>query len=195
MAINSKEKIQDAAIELLFLQGKFYSSSYDIADLAGVKRPLVYYYFKSINDLILSIMIKTREERDQLITNILNGDLEFHKKLEVIFEIHQEHTIKYPFRQVYIATHSNIFQNIESFQQTDKNTLQILLELFENEENNKKMKIKDPYQALILLVSFLNYPLLMISSGPQLLKISKDEYIKILNKRKATFLKTILNDN
>ena len=49
--LNSRELIKKSAIDLFFVKGEFNTTSQDIADLAGVKRPLIYYYFNSVEDL------------------------------------------------------------------------------------------------------------------------------------------------
>lgn len=192
--MNSLEKIKKSAIELLFVKGKFDSTSNDIADFAGVKRPLIYYYFKSVDQLLLTIIRETRTERDNLITEVLDGDEELSNKIRSIFEIHQKYTLKFPFRQVYVATHQNIELNEQIEKNIDFVTLKKLLRLFESGIKNNQIKIEDSRQILLLFVAFLNYPILMNSMGPKLLGISNIEYQKVLDNRKEAFIRLIIQE-
>lgn len=190
---NSKELIIKAAIELYFVKGKFDITSKDIADFAGIKRPLIYYYFNSIEELMLKVVTETNSERDLLIHNVLNEDSKLDEKLEKIFDLHLTHTIKYPFRQMYLATHSNLFQSTEIKQSLDYKNFMKILELFQNSIDRNQTKIKDAKQAMVLFLSYLNYPLLMMSWGAEVLATSKEEYVTLLNERKKTFINLLFN--
>ena len=184
----TKELIKKSAIELFFLKGKFDANSKDIADLAGVKRPLIYYYFNSVDDLMLTVIIETNSERDRLINNVLNEDSELVIKLDKIFDLHLKYTINYPFRQVYIATHVNLNQSNDFMQSLDYKNYMKLNQLFKNAIDSNLIRVKDPIQAIILFLSYLNYPIIMASWGKIILSNSELEYIEVLKNRKKTFL-------
>ena len=190
----SKELIKKSAIDLLFVEGKFNSTSQEIADNAGVKRPLIYYYFKSIEDLILVVLEDTKTERDLMIFDVLNEEAEVSEKLNKIFDLHLKMTIKYPFRQVYIATHPNLTKANGFIQSLDYKNIMKLIELFREAISRNQLRIKDPKQALLLLFSYLNYPLLMISLGSKVLATSTEEYINLLNERKEVFINLLFNE-
>lgn len=190
----SKELIKKSAIDLLFVEGKFNSTSQEIADNAGVKRPLIYYYFKSIEDLILVVLEETKSERDLMIFDVLNEEAEVAEKLKKIFDLHLKMTIKYPFRQVYIATHPNLTKANGFIQSLDYKNIMKLIELFREAIARNQLRIKDPKQALLLLFSYLNYPLLMISLGSKVLATSTEEYINLLNERKEVFINLLFNE-
>ena len=191
---DSKELIKESAINLLFVEGKFDTTSEDIADLAGVKRPLIYYYFKSVEELIVVILEESKTERDQLIFDVLNEDSTLNEKLDKIFDLHLTYTTKYPFRQVYIATHSNLSNSANFLQSIDYQNILMLQSLFEKGIKENLLRIKDSKQAVLLLLSFLNYPLLMRSLGAKVLTTSFDEYQKLLTERKTTFINLLFND-
>lgn len=191
---DSKELIKESAINLLFVEGKFDTTSEDIADLAGVKRPLIYYYFKSVEELIVVILEESKTERDQLIFDVLNEDSTLNEKLDKIFDLHLTYTTKYPFRQVYIATHSNLSNSAKFLQSIDYQNIIRLQSLFEEGIKENLLRIKDSKQAVLLLLSFLNYPLLMRSLGAKVLTTSFDEYQKLLTERKTTFINLLFND-
>ena len=191
---DSKELIKESAINLLFVEGKFDTTSEDIADLAGVKRPLIYYYFKSVEELIVVILEESKTERDQLIFDVLNEDSTLNEKLDKIFDLHLTYTTKYPFRQVYIATHSNLSNSANFLQSIDYQNILMLQSLFEKGIKENLLRIKDSKQAVLLLLSFLNYPLLMRSLGAKVLTTSFEEYKKLLTERKTTFINLLFND-
>ena len=191
---DSKELIKESAINLLFVEGKFDTTSEDIADLAGVKRPLIYYYFKSVEELIVVILEESKTERDQLIFDVLIEDSTLNEKLDKIFDLHLTYTTKYPFRQVYIATHSNLSNSANFLQSIDYQNILMLQSLFEKGIKENLLRIKDSKQAVLLLLSFLNYPLLMRSLGAKVLTTSFDEYQKLLTERKTTFINLLFND-
>jgi len=191
--LNSRELIKKSAIDLFFVKGEFNTTSQDIADLAGVKRPLIYYYFNSVEDLMLEVLVETNSERDQLIHDVLNEDSELVEKLDKIFDLHLTYTIKFPFRQLYLATHASLNLSNELKQSLDYKNYIKIIDLFQHAIDCNQIHIKDSKQAFVLLVSYLNYPLLLKSWGAYMLTASVDEYTNLLNERKHTFINLLFN--
>lgn len=187
----TKDKIKKAAIQLLFVKGKFRSNSEDIADYAKINRPLIYYYFKNVDELIQTILKDTLDQRDQKILEILNREIKLSKKIDLLFDIHLKYTIKYPFRQIYIWTDKKNMAHNKDINYLNDLVIQRLKHLFDEEIKNNNLKLNSSIQAILLLSSYLNYPLLLISLGPRLLKFSKVEYTNQLKERKSTFINLI----
>lgn len=192
--VKTIDKIKNAAIELLFVRGEFQSNSEKIADYAKVRRPLIYYYFNSVEDLIDTIITETRIQRDQKILDILASEAELSEKIGDLFDVHLEQTIKYPFRQIYISTHKKELKTSKTIIDPDEIVIQKLKHLFDKELNKNNLRLNSSNQAILLLASYLNYPLLMISLGPRALELSKVEYINLLKERKSIFISLVFKN-
>ncbi len=63
MATDSREKIMQAALEALRTKGFAGTSARTIAALAGVNAGLIFYYFPSLDELLLAALRESSEER------------------------------------------------------------------------------------------------------------------------------------
>lgn len=190
--INTKNLIKNAAIDLLFKQGKFNTNSEALAKYIGIKRPLIYYYFEDYESLINEIIYDTKSKRDHLFYEIIFSQIDFKKKLDNLITMHLELSFQYPFRQIYIFTNKLTVSNFNKTNSLEFETIQKFKELIDNEIKNGALNYLDSNLFIIDFFSLINYPLLISPIAPNLLNISLEKYQNIIQSRKNHILNFLL---
>ena len=186
--MDSRARILDAVSELIFVKGNFRATSKEIAEHAGVERPLIYYYFKNVENLIKEALLKTRVDRDTKILEILNIEIDFKSKIEKLIDIHFEETSRFPFRQIFIVTNRKYLSKDSSHTPADKIIIEKLKTSLRNEIANNAFKNISEEHFIINLNALLNYPLLVKNIAPELLGLSEEKYLDLISNRKQIIL-------
>ncbi len=92
MDYKTKDKIIESAIELFSERGFDVVSVDQIANKAGVNKAMVYYYFSSKNDLLLSIIRKSANEFSEIVQNL---DFSAFKSVEESIKYLAEKAVEY----------------------------------------------------------------------------------------------------
>lgn len=185
--------IRKIAKKLFFGEGKFNATTQEIADAAGVNRTLINYYFRSRDNLFNLVfneaLCKEREKSD----SILHSQLSFREKLENFIEDSMTSALQYPYLEIYIVTQIN--------QGSDYKKPVNFEEVFKQLENDLTQEISSgnikpisTVQFVINLASLVSFPTCMRPLLQETLKISIDDYDKILKDRKKVILDTIFNN-
>lgn len=86
--VNKKEKILEAAREVFFKKSFYEATMDDIAQLSGIKKPTIYYYFPSKIDLaseLLEVNVKKIFEKISEIISITNN---IKQRIELIVDFY-----------------------------------------------------------------------------------------------------------
>ncbi|WP_167854687.1 TetR/AcrR family transcriptional regulator [Mangrovimicrobium sediminis] len=78
----------DATERLLRDEGYIAITARNVAEAAGLKTPLVYYYFETMDDLILEVIRKSSARRLKLFVEALGAE----DPLKALWELHRDHT-------------------------------------------------------------------------------------------------------
>lgn len=78
----------DAAERLLRAEGYTAITARKVAEEAGLKMPLVYYYFETMDDLILEVVRKSSTRRMRLFVQAMAAE----DPLKGLWELHRDHT-------------------------------------------------------------------------------------------------------
>jgi len=92
---DTKEQIARAATKIFALQGFDGASIREIADAAGVTKPVLYYYFKNKEDLYIWLI---RDAYDFLLAHlkeIMDGQGDFYQKLKKLHQVYLDISSQY----------------------------------------------------------------------------------------------------
>ena len=158
MNINSdtKDKIKQATKELIFCDGRFNATTEEIAYKAGVSRTIIHYYYRSTEELFLTIFDEALQ--DFLILNevLHNKNLSLREKVSTYIDRTSAILSRYPFRDIYLITHITkslgankigLNENIKDFLNEIKTAIA-----------EKRLNYNEPVAFLIDMISLTTYP-------------------------------------
>ncbi len=76
----TEELIKNTAKKLFFGEGKFNATTQEIADMAGVNRTLINYYFRSRDKLFEIVFSDAQDKEQQRTESIIFSELPFKAK-------------------------------------------------------------------------------------------------------------------
>ena len=186
------EVILDAAKDLFFKQGKIHATTQEIADAAGVNRTLINYYFRSRNAMIDIIFKEAFEEEEKQQETIVLSKLPLREKLENFMDLSFAYAKKYPFMRVFMITYMTQAE-IYDFSVKDQiqEMLPVLFSEIEEEMNEGNLHKMEPIQFILNFISLVYMPIFMRPLLQQWMKLSEEEYDRIIASRKEVILNTI----
>jgi|SRR5690606_25284135 len=189
--------IVDTAKTLFFKEGKFYATTQEIADAAGVNRTLINYYFRSRDALFDLVFMEAKRKQDKKQEIIITSELTVREKIEQFMDLFFEMAKEYPYLEMYLVNHINKHEicEIKNSNHTKK-MLKIFYVELEEEMNKGNLQKMEPVQFVLNLISMLSFPVSMRPLIQQGMDLTDKEYDKILSERKKVILQTIYkNEN
>ena len=194
MSITNKDAteqlIKDTAKRLFFGEGRFNATTQEIADAAGVNRTLINYYFRSRNALFDLVFLDAQEKEQKRSEAIIFSELPFKAKIEEFIDDSFIMAKEYPYMEIYLVTQFNqgcFFKNPEDMERL----LAKFYEEFEVEMNKGTIDKMDPIQFILNMISLISFPISMRPLFQQTMRISDEDYEKILKDRKEIILNTL----
>lgn len=105
--MNTEEKIKRITKHLLFTEGRFGATTQQIAQLAGLDRTAIHYYFRTRSNLIYTIIGEVIKEFPAPSWPDIR-DLPLRKKLERYIGHTVEKSGKYPYLDLYVITQNDL---------------------------------------------------------------------------------------
>jgi len=180
----TEELIKNTAKRLFFGEGKFNATTQEIADAAGVNRTLINYYFRSRDRLFEQIFSDAQDAEQTRTHEIVFSELPFKEKIENFIDDSFIMAKEYPYMEIYLVTQFNqgcYFKNIEEM---DKMMQQFYAEVLDEMEKGTIEKM-EPIQFLLNMVSLISFPIAMRPLFQKTMRISDEEYERILLERKC----------
>lgn len=189
MKDQTEKIIKETAKKMFFAEGRFMATTQEIADEAGVNRTLINYYFRS-RDNLLSIILEEAKMMDMdRYKIILENDSDFKAMISDFIDNTIENSIKYPYLETYIVSqmnHGNLFERVDVTAVTN-----VFFDRLRDEMEKGNIEKMDPIQFLLNMISLVNFPLSNRPLIQQNLKISNQDYKKIIFERKKIILNTL----
>ena len=159
----TQELIKETTKNLFFVKGKFDATTQEIADVAGVNRTLINYYFRSRDNLIQIIFDeaqKVEKEKSEIIMN--------------------------PYLETYIV--SQINKGNCHKRDIEEDELKKLYNDIEQEMERGAIEKMEPIQFVLNMISLLVFPSAIRPLLMENLMISDEEFDKIISERKGIIL-------
>ena len=105
-----------------------------------------------------------------------------------------EQTNEYPYLDSYLVSqmhNGNFLENLVNKSKTNQKELSDFLNNIENEMKAGRLSKMDPLQFVLNLISMISYPLIMRPLLEKTFSLSKKNYTKIMEERKAAIMATI----
>ena len=192
----TEQHIKEAAKQLFFKEGRFKATTQEIADAAGVNRTLVNYYFRS-RDVLFDQVLKDAKDAmtNRLQSSVGEESIPFRVRIERFIDVVMEHSIMYPYLDIYMVSRMNddIKHENDVIADIKKNDdIKMFLKMVEEEMNRGGIEKMQPVQFLLNLMSLLTYPVIIQPLFKKVLQFSDRQYQQMLKERKEIILKTLL---
>lgn len=189
----TEELIKNTAKRLFFGEGKFNATTQEIADAAGVNRTLINYYFRS-RDKLFEIVFKDAQDREQQRTEaIIFSELPFKAKIEEFIDDSFLVAKEYPYMELYLVTQFNQGCYFKDEEGMDR-MLKKFFEEFEVEMIKGTIPKMEPIQFILNMISLISFPIAMRPLFQKTMRLSDNEYEKILSDRKQIIMDTLFNN-
>ena len=186
----TEQLIKDTAKKIFFAEGKLHATTQDIADAAGVNRTLVHYYFRSRKLLFEQVTEEAMDELRHMMTDAFTGTQSFKEKLKKLINVFMDQTIAYPYREMFLITETNRYDTEHAEQVHDTHTKPFLAEI-KAEMDKGNIKAIDPRHFMMNLFALMAYPLLSSRLSKGFMRISDNEYLKLMKQRKQLIFEMI----
>lgn len=186
-------RIKKTAKKLFFGEGKFNATTQEIADAAGVNRTLINYYFRSRDNLFNLVFEEAQLQEKEKSDAILSSNISFREKISQFIEDSMASALEYPYLEIYIVTQLNqgcVFKDPEHFEEmVSRLDKELKIEI-------EKGTIEEipTLQFILNIASLVSFPTCMRPLLKESLKISDEDYNKLLGERKEVILKTIFKN-
>lgn len=182
----TQELIKETTKNLFFVKGKFDATTQEIADVAGVNRTLINYYFRSRDNLIQIIFDEAQKVEKEKSEIIMNSDLPFKEKIGQFIEGSLSTSLQYPYLETYIV--SQINKGNCHKRDIEEDELKKLYNDIEQEMERGAIEKMEPIQFVLNMISLLVFPSAIRTLLMENLMISDEEFDKIISERKGIIL-------
>lgn len=193
-------KIFEAAKEVFIHKGFDGARMQEIADKAGISKALLHYYFRSKENLFLQVLSKAVDNFFPQIILIFNSNQTLFEKIELFLKEHisfLEQNNFLPFFLISELTKNNdkvinIF--VGKFSQLKDNQLQNFVVQVQEEVQKGNIKVIDPIQLLINILSLSVFPFLISPIIKQIFFNNDEKQLNIyMQERKKNVAEFIIN--
>lgn len=181
--ISTEEKILEAAEKVFLQDGYSGSRMQDIADLAGINKALLHYYFRSkdklfeyIFDKKISVMFPSMEE-------LFDKNLDFVELIGLFVEKYIDLLIKNPFLPLFVITTVNKPNSQDFIKKLPIGIQKKLLEAFMKDVSLGKIKPLNPLHFIISVISMCAFPFMAKPVIMQIANASEEDFKTIMQSR------------
>jgi TetR/AcrR family transcriptional regulator len=158
-----------------------------------VNRTLINYYFRSRDNLFNLVFEEAQLQEKEKSDAILSSNISFREKISQFIEDSMASALEYPYLEIYIVTQLNqgcVFKDPEHFEEmVSRLDKELKIEI-------EKGTIEEipTLQFILNIASLVSFPTCMRPLLKESLKISDEDYNKLLGERKEVILKTIFKN-
>ena len=194
----TEQILLETALNLFYKEGRIKATTQEIADVAGINRTLIHYYFKSRNDLVKKVNDLADSRYRQALDKIYLANMPFKPKIRLIIEalisIHKE----YPYLELYLATGMIKLataspHDIKVVRESHIAFSKIVKEA-ENELSTGTIRASSAMHFMTNIISLAVYPFFMRPLQLKLYEISDNKYDEFIEERCDEIMRLLFNE-
>lgn len=193
--LETEEQVLEAAKVVFQEQGFSGARMQEIADVAGINKSMLHYYFRSKDKLFQQVFQDSIRQFFPEIFKVLNSELALVPKVEKLVETYYEMFKEHPHLPRFVIHEMN--QHPERFRKFVKNTGIEIPEVFVNqiqsEIESETMRKIDPREFIINTIGLCVFPLIARPMIETVFDMNEEQYQQFLEQRKKELPKFILN--
>ncbi|MCD6347101.1 MAG: TetR/AcrR family transcriptional regulator [Bacteroidales bacterium] len=184
---NTEELILDAAKRVFLTRGFDGARMQDIADSAGLNKALIYYYFRSKENLYRLVVKEIMEKFFPALFEVFYSKANLSDKIYTFFDLYISFLIENPvIPQFIIAELVRQPDRLNEFfsKPMEYGAFQRLSQLIEDSVQKKEMRPISPQHFLINLISLSVFPVVTRSIFMNFFDVDEEHYDKLIAERK-----------
>jgi AcrR family transcriptional regulator len=191
-----QEKILQAARNVFFEKGMEGARMQEIADMAGINKALLHYYFRNKESLFNAVFGQAMLELLPALTEVFRSDRPLLEKISDFFTLHIGFIQENPMIPHFIITASirNPLMILKGFQAIGQEGL---FQKFSQDVNESirqgEISPVDPVQLILNLISLSVFPFLAQPLLMKVFEMDDKEYSILLEKRKTEVAEFVIN--
>ena len=155
---NTEQKILEAAEKVFLQSGYDGARMQEIADVAGINKAMLHYYFRSKDALFGKIFDEKVKDFFPEIVETMQSDALFIDKVDVFIEKYINLMCKYPFIPFFVLSTVNKSNSEAFIKKLPTQLIQTLAMSYMLAEQNKEVKTVNPFQFIISVISLCAFP-------------------------------------
>ena len=181
--LSTEEKILKAAEEVFMRDGYDGSRMQDIADVAGINKALLHYYFRSKDKLFEKIFDAKAQIFFPRIEQALYQDLSFIEKVEVFIEQYINLLRSNPYLPLFVLNTINKKNNADFIKKMPVELSQRLIMSYLYDLQQGKVREVNPLQFVISLMGMCVFPFLGRPILQNMFKADSEAFDKLMEQR------------
>ena len=159
---HTRDKIFKAATQVFEEKGYSGARMQEIADRAGINKALLHYYFRSKDQLFMSVFQVLVSKMFEKITTLFRADISFREKIKLFLGQHIDFLMKNPKLPLFLLNEMSVNPSLnESVRQSLKygELRDLIYEKHSKELKGYGIRKSDMPQLMITIVSMSIFPL------------------------------------
>lgn len=184
--LSPEQKIINAAKEVFIAKGFAGARMQEIADLAGINKAMLHYYFRSKDKLFHKIFEEVIAQQMPSILSTLSSDIPFHERLALFVDQYITMLQHNPYIPMFILSElsKNSGDMMEFFMGTIKPRFSLILSRLEIELQNSNISNKDPRQFIMNILGLILYPFVAKPLLQFMFDTTPEDFDQLLEDRK-----------
>lgn len=188
--MSTEEHILAEAEKIFYRKGLAGARMQEIADLSGINKAMLHYYFKTKEQLFNKVFSKAFEEFSGRIAEVLNGDNELKKKIADYVNHTIDALLQNPGLPAFVL--NELTFNPERLTEMFTGENGIELTKFKQQVNEKSCGATDPEGLFIDMVALCIYPFVVAPIFKKMLHKTDKQYQTMLTNRKQEIINDLL---
>lgn len=189
---HTQELIKETTKNLFFVKGKFDATTQEIADVAGVNRTLINYYFRSRDNLVQTVFDEAHKVEKIKSEIIMRSDLSFKEKITRFIDGSLKTSLQYPYLETYIV--SQINKGNCHKKNVERDDLEIFYKDIKKEMELGNITEMEPVQFIFNMVSLLVFPSAIRPLFMENMRIGDKEFDRLIIDRKEIILNILFKN-
>ena len=180
----TEKLIKDTSKRMFFTEGKIHATTQDIADVAGISRTSLHYYYQSREALMKQVFNEAMGDLNERQYAIMASNLPFREKIEKMVGLFLTETISYPYREVFLITEM-LAKDKQVFNLAKKGNpyLQSFLKEVKKEIRDGHITPMNPVQFLMNMIALSAHPLIVSPLHKALFGLSDKQFSGLIKDR------------
>lgn len=193
--VETEARILGAARDVFERKGYSGARMQEIANLAGINKSLLHYYFRSKDKLFSAVFSLAFKQISSKLKFIGDPAISVYDKIEKFYQVHMSILLRNPNLPVFILNELNhnpqlLIRNLRN--KNFANNLDVLKSQIREEIDNGNLKPVEPEQLILNLMSMCIFPFAGATILKELLKLNTTKYKEMLKKRKKSLPEYVL---
>lgn len=188
---STEEKIMNAAREVFTRKGFAAARMQEIADVAGINKGLLHYYFRNKNKLFHAVFYEAFGQFALRINEVFGADMPLFEKIEAFVEQYMDTLIANPALPSFVINELN--QNGEAFvkelmSSKDKPNPLPLIGQIQMEVQAGRIREVNPFHLVLNMLSLCAFPFIARPLFQSIAQVDNEAYLKLMENRKQEII-------